>query len=229
MAIGFSRQRNVICSIRKDDPPRVFYRKALSPSARAPMLTRLRWISVGKSLLLKRYCTAITRDSERVFDLVGQDKYLKGRVRALKGLLSSCSGDRQKLASALLVFAKYDVIAVAKLILSLLVALGISIPTDQVIDYRDESLNSRHLIPEANRGNPEYLAPNYRPLLYHLLEVSDQGQNLDDFTSLPFPVHPREIVMDPPKRHLGRVVWSRPAAAGSSHARTFRGGGGNNT
>lgn len=160
-------------------------------------LTSRKFVRQNHALIARRYCTAITRDRERIFHLVGQDRYLRGRVRALAGLLNECTGDKKR-ATALLVLAKYDVIAVSEIIPSLFL-LSLVPP---VVNYRDESLNLQYLIPEADRGIADFLRPDYRPLLFNLPERSNQADNLQDFTELPFQVHHPRVIMDPPQRPL---------------------------
>jgi len=83
--------------------------------------------------------------------LVEQNRYPKGRVRALKELLRACNENRKKLTFALLVLAVYDVITIAEILPSLVVYLGIEITilVSPVIDYRDESTNLGHLVPKT--------------------------------------------------------------------------------
>jgi len=115
----------------------------------------------NRSVIEKRYCTKITKGRQENLDLVAQDRYLKGRAKALKKLLKAYGENTKKVASALSAVATYDVVAVAEVLPSLIMHLGIAIPAPPVIDYRDESLNLQHLIPDAWRGYQGFLSSTF--------------------------------------------------------------------
>lgn len=57
-------------------------------------LTERKFICKHRSTIEEHYCAAICKGRERIFDLVGQDKYIRGRSRSIRKLLRRCSGDR---------------------------------------------------------------------------------------------------------------------------------------
>jgi len=131
---------------------------------------------------------------------MAQDMYLEKREVALRDMLI-IYGEKVHSAAALsLQVVRHDVVAVAEVLPSLMNRSKIiDSPAPPEIDYRDESLILHYLIPHAWRGNKGFLSPDFQD--YPLPETFDRGDNLEDFTQLPFQAHPT-VRMAPAKRNL---------------------------